>query len=195
MTKEEFKELILDGMKEDKRTLIALDGRCAAGKTTLAAWLSAETGCSVFHMDDFFLRPGQRTKERYAQPGGNVDRERFREEILLPLREGADEGKVRAYDCRSGLLKPPVSVRAGRVCLIEGAYCCHPELWELYDLHVFLDISPEEQEERIFRRNGREGLATFKERWIPLEEAYFQAFGIKERCDIRLDQTYCIRTA
>ncbi len=35
--------------------LIAVDGRCAAGKTTLAAQLQKDLGCNVIHMDDFFL--------------------------------------------------------------------------------------------------------------------------------------------
>ena len=38
------------------RVLVAIDGRCAAGKTTLAASLQAQLACNVFHMDDFFLR-------------------------------------------------------------------------------------------------------------------------------------------
>ena len=37
------------------RVLVAIDGRCAAGKTTLAASLQAQLECNVFHMDDFFL--------------------------------------------------------------------------------------------------------------------------------------------
>lgn len=70
------------------RLLVALEGGSASGKTTLAALLEAVYGCSVFHMDDFFLRPEQRTPERYAQPGGNVDRERFWQEVLEPLAPG-----------------------------------------------------------------------------------------------------------
>ena len=34
--------------------IIAIDGRCAAGKTTLAARLAKELGGDVIHMDDFF---------------------------------------------------------------------------------------------------------------------------------------------
>ena len=70
------------------RVLVAIDGRCAAGKTTLAASLQAQLGCNVFHMDDFFLRPEQRTPERLHQPGGNVDFERFLTEVLRPLYDG-----------------------------------------------------------------------------------------------------------
>ena len=36
-------------------------------------------------MDDFFLRPEQRTEERLKEVGGNVDRERFLEEVARPL--------------------------------------------------------------------------------------------------------------
>ena len=82
------------------RVLVAIDGRCAAGKTTLAASLQAQLACNVFHMDDFFLRPEQRTPERLRQPGGNVDFERFLTEVLRPLRDGAPV-TYRPYDCRT----------------------------------------------------------------------------------------------
>ena len=78
-------------MAERERVLVAIDGGSASGKTTLGALLQSIYACPVFHMDDFFLRPEQRTPERYAQPGGNVDRERFWQEVLEPLRrEGLD---------------------------------------------------------------------------------------------------------
>ena len=53
--------------------LVAVDGRCGAGKTTFAAFLQEKFGWSVLHMDHFFLRPEQRTKERLGTPGGNID--------------------------------------------------------------------------------------------------------------------------
>ncbi|MBR2727830.1 MAG: hypothetical protein IKD71_08060, partial [Solobacterium sp.] len=77
--------------------IIALDGRCASGKTTLAARLSAQLDAQVLHMDDFFLRPEQRTPERYAEPGGNVDRERVYD-VLKQVKSG-DAGAFRRFDC------------------------------------------------------------------------------------------------
>ena len=62
--------------------LIAIDGMCGSGKTTLGQLLQSVYDCNLFHMDDFFLRPEQRTPERMAQVGGNVDYERFQKEIL-----------------------------------------------------------------------------------------------------------------
>ena len=70
------------------RVIAAIDGRCGAGKSTLAAQLQAQLSCRVFHMDDFFLRPEQRTAARLAQPGENVDHERFLSEVLQPALRG-----------------------------------------------------------------------------------------------------------
>lgn len=39
-------------------------------------------------MDDFFLLPQDRTPERLAKPGENVDHERFDREVLSPLCHG-----------------------------------------------------------------------------------------------------------
>ena len=83
---------VLDAIRSlldrQERVLVAIDGRCGAGKTTLAAQLQAELPCRVFHMDDFFLQPYQRTPERLQAPGENVDHERFLQEVLLPAARG-----------------------------------------------------------------------------------------------------------
>ena len=47
--------------RQGKRTVLAIDGPCGSGKTTLAALLARLYDCPVFHADDFFLRPEQRT--------------------------------------------------------------------------------------------------------------------------------------
>ena len=49
---------------EKRRLVVALEGGSASGKTTLAALLQRIYNCAtVFHMDDFFLRPEQRTED------------------------------------------------------------------------------------------------------------------------------------
>jgi len=52
----------------NKRTIVAIDGRCGAGKTTLANYLQEKTGATVFRMDDYFLRPEQRTASAWIFP-------------------------------------------------------------------------------------------------------------------------------
>lgn len=174
-------------LSEKKRLLIAIDGRCAAGKTTLAAHLQEQMDCAVFHVDDFFLRPEQRTAERLGMPGGNVDCERLCSEILLPLKNGADWITYQPYDCKARVLERPVKVRACSVNIVEGSYSCHPSLWNFYDLRIFLTVSAQGQRERILRRNGPKGAVAFRERWIPLEEQYFSAYQIEEHCNLRME--------
>lgn len=164
--------------------LIAIDGRCAAGKTTLAAALATRLDAAAFHMDDFFLRPAQRTEERFAEPGGNVDRERFLEEVLLPLHTGKAV-IYRPFDCHTLALTAQVTVKPTRFCIIEGSYACHEALRPYYDRTIFLDISPDEQLRRILARNGESAARNFLSRWIPLEECYFRAQDVRAHCDER----------
>lgn len=166
--------------------LLAIDGRCAAGKTSLAAALQQAAGCSVLHMDHFFLRPAQRTAARLAEPGGNIDHERFLEQALLPLLRG-QACRYQPYDCRKQALAAPVLVEPTPLCVIEGAYACHPALWEHYDHRVFLSVAPEEQMARIRRRNGAAAAERFRTQWIPLEERYFAAFSVAERCALHFE--------
>ena len=166
--------------------MVALDGRCAAGKTTLAGRLAREYGFPVVHMDHFFLRPEQRTPERLAQPGGNVDYERVQAEVLTPLRRG--EGAVyRPFVCKTQRLAEPITIPPAPVVLVEGSYACHPALWEYYDLRAFLTVDPEVQMKRIAAREGERCAQVFRERWIPLEERYFSACEVERRCDYRLE--------
>ena len=162
--------------------LIAIDGRCAAGKTTLSEMIKEKIPCDVIHMDHFFLRPEQRTEERLREPGGNVDYERFLEEVMQPLRKG-DTFLYRVFDCRSMGFSSEICINPGKLTIVEGSYSCHPKLWEFYDLHVFMDIDAKTQKERIRNRDGEEKLEVFQKRWIPMEENYFENCHIRERCE------------
>ncbi len=162
--------------------IIAIDGCCAAGKTTLAKELVGRFGAQVIHMDDFFLTPEMRTEQRLAQPGGNVYYERLNDEVVTGLLGGA-EFTYRAFSCKSGTYAQVKSVKPSRPVIIEGVYALHPQIPDIYDLKIFLEISYGTQLERILRRNGSEALEVFKSKWIPLENKYFSEFGIKEKCD------------
>ncbi len=173
----------LDRMLARGSVTLAIEGGSASGKTTLSALLAQLYDCAVFHMDDFFLRPEQRTPERFAQPGGNVDRERFLQEVLLPHRKGQTV-TFQKFDCSTMSLMPPVTVESRPLTVIEGAYSMHPTLAEYYDLSAFLDISPDYQRIRIKKRNTPQMAERFFERWIPMEQRYFEAYDIKEKCNL-----------
>ena len=165
---------------------LAIDGCSAAGKTTLARRLQEKYGCPVFHTDDYFLQAHQRTPQRLSQPGGNMDRERFLQEVLLPLSRGEDV-TFRRFDCSAMALTPPVTVPYAPFQVVEGTYCLHPELAPYYTYSVFLRISPEEQRRRILCRCTPEKAQQFFHRWIPLEQLYFQQLRPDARCDLILE--------
>ena len=163
--------------------VIAIDGGSAGGKTTMSKRLEEKYDCTVFHMDDFFLRPEQRTAERLAETGGNIDRERFLEEVLEPLRKN-EPVYYRRFNCSTQEIEAPVKVIPKELVVIEGVYSMHPAFEKYYNLSVYLDISPEKQRERIRKRNTMQMAERYFDTWIPLENTYFSESKIKERCDI-----------
>ncbi len=175
--------LRIDRMLQAGPVTLAVEGGSAAGKSTLGELLTTVYDCTVFHMDDFFLQPEQRTPERFAEPGGNVDRERFLEEVLLPLSKG-EPVAYRKFDCSTFTLKEPMMITPTKLTVIEGAYSMHPELAEFYNLSVFLETSPELQKKRIEKRNTPELAKRFFEEWIPMEQRYFDVMRVKERCEL-----------
>ncbi len=167
----------------DKPVVIAIDGRAAAGKTTLARDISAVYDCNVFHMDDFFLPPSMRTPERLAEPGRNVHYERFFSDVLVPLRQGA-AFSYGVFDCTAMAVTQSRQVTPKLLNVVEGSYSHHPFFGEVYDLRIFLTVSPQVQAERILLRNGAEKAKMFRERWIPMEERYFAYYGVPEKSDV-----------
>ena len=161
--------------------VVAIDGMCGSGKSTIAGMLQEYFGCSLFHMDDFFLQPNQRTAGRLEQPGGNVDYERFQKEVLdhIADKEGLN---LQKFDCSTFSLRPQEHVAYNDLVIIEGAYSCHPYFGDVQDVKIFLESSSEGQLERIALRNGPEKLKMFQERWIPMESRYFETYHIKEQC-------------
>ena len=171
-------------LERNKTVTIAIEGSCTAGKTTLAGELAESFDCNVFHMDDFFLRPEQRTPERFAEVGGNVDYERFKEEVLLALKEGG-EFSYCPFDCKSFTLSEPVQVKAKKLNIIEGSYSMHPFFGDAYDLKILLTVDPDLQQQRVLQRPAFLHERFFTQ-WIPMENRYLSQFRIGDRADIIL---------
>lgn len=167
---------------KSRRTVIAIDGSCASGKTTLADEIAQLLGCDVAHADDFFLPPEMRTVQRLAEPGGNLHRERFLSEVIAHVRSKSPF-TYRRFDCTLARLSGTVSIAEGDFVVVEGAYCLHPAFGDYYDIAVFVDLPIAKRLRRILLRNNTEKLAVFENRWIPLENEYFRAYNPQDRCN------------
>ncbi len=172
-------------LAERSDLLIAIDGNSASGKSTLARTLAHIYDCDLIHMDDFFLRPEQRTPERLAECGGNIDYERFTEEVLTPLQNGTFKGYT-AFDCSIGALGEYKSIGKSRLRIIEGAYSLHSKFQHIFDLKILMRIDRGVQLKRIEKRNGTQMLQRFVNEWIPMEDDYLRQYNIENTADFTL---------
>lgn len=172
-------------LEERELVILAIDGHSGAGKSTFAKLLNSMYDSSLFHMDDYFLRPEQKTEERIKEIGGNIDYERFNEEIMKGIKSQEDFS-YQLYDCQKLELDEVKNVSAKKLNIIEGCYSLHPTLIDNYDLKIFFETDYDDQINRIRERNGEFMLDKFINEWIPKENEYFEAMNIKEKSDIVL---------
>ena len=171
------------GMAAEPRFRVAIDGPCASGKSTLGESLAKVYRCPLVHMDDFFLRPDQRTAERLAQPGGNVDYERFDREVLSPLCRG-ETVRYRPWQCRAADFGPEITLEPSPLTVVEGSYALRPDLRDRYHLRIWVDAPWEVRLSRLAQRGGPGCLNRFQTQWIPMEDRYFQVCRVKECCQL-----------
>ncbi len=174
-----IEKLLTEKKEDDKPILVAIDGRCGSGKTTLGEYLHTIFDCNLFHMDDFFLRMEQRTPERLSEPGGNVDYERFYQTVLTPLMK-REAVLYQPFSCVTKELLSVSEVAYKQLNIIEGSYSMQPYFGDIYDLRIFMNISPTDQMNNILHRNGAEKAIEFQQKWIPMEEKYFDFYQVMD---------------
>ncbi len=164
--------------------IIALDGCSASGKTTLSYVLQRIyiEQSNLFHVDDYFLRPEQRTPARYEEVGGNIDYERFEKEVLIPISKGQSVYTSR-FNCATMSLEEPRVLPFLPINIVEGSYALHPKFQNYYDFSAFIRIPQDIQQKRIYSRNP-ETKEMFFTKWIPLEEKYFSKTAIETRATL-----------
>ena len=163
--------------------VIAIDGRAASGKSTLAGKLAHIIEADVVRMDDFFLPLELRTSERLAEPGGNVHYERFCEEVLPNIGK-SEAFSYGVFDCSKMEICGNKTVEGGEWRIVEGSYSHHPKFGDYADLKVFCTVASDEQMKRIVARDGERWAKRFQNEWIPMEERYFSSLGISEAADV-----------
>ena len=167
------------------RLNIAIDGKCGAGTSTLGEMIKAIFETNLFKMDDFFLQPFQRTAARLNEPGGNIDYERFKETVIVPLQH-QESVKYQRFDCSKMALEAHVElIPYSRFNVIEGTYSMHPYFGMFYDFTIALNVSDDIQAKRILMRNGEMMYEKFKKIWIPLENKYFDQYNIFNVADLQ----------
>jgi len=138
---------------------LAIDGPDAAGKTTLAAALAAHAGVPHVSADDF-LAP---EAVRHADPS-------------------AEHYYAHAFD----LPALRAAVLAHDSVVVDGVFLFRPELDDLWDVRVFVDVDPDEQWRRVLARDPEDVRARYETRYRPAYAAYRAAVRPAERADVVL---------
>ena len=175
----EILAIIAEKQRSTSHPLVTLDGPCASGKTTLAEELAKSLNAAVVHTDDYVIPHVRKTPERLAVPGGNCDVERLEREVVAPWKNGQSV-RYRRYDCRRDLLREEEELPDCAVLILEGSYCNLPAIRRYADLRLFMDTPWEIRKKRLEERESPASLQRFHELWIPLENAYFAAYGLPD---------------
>ena len=165
--------------------VIAIDGRAASGKSTIAGELSAIVNADVIHMDDFFLPLTLRNAERLTEAGGNIHYERFIEEVI-PKISAIDGFSYQVFSSSKMDFDGRREISSAHCRIVEGVYCLHPKFGDYADVTVFSDVDPKLQMERIVKRDGPRFAERFSSSWIPMEEQYFNIYKIEEKCKLHI---------
>ena len=164
--------------------VVALDGGSGAGKSTIAGEVQQLTGAAYVLLDDFYTTSVSEAelRRRCVEDRLRVvfDWERVRQLALEPLRAG-QAGRWHAFDFLSGLRpegafglqRDVTEVAPAPVILLEGSYSASPELADLIDLAVLIDVPVRERHRRTAARDDPEFLTQWHSLWDDVEAYYF----------------------
>lgn len=144
-------------------TRIAVDGIDCAGKTTLADRLGELLQAARLSVDDF-LRP---PRERYAR--GELDGESY-------YRDSFDNDAFRV-----------AVVAAPEPLIVDGVFLQRPELDDLWDLRIWVDVAFAESLRRALARDAdrmKDVRGRYERRYHPGQQIYLDEVDPRSRADI-----------
>jgi uridine kinase len=154
--------------------VLAIDGRSGAGKTRLAAELSAELGAAVVSIEDLY--------------GGWDGLERgigmLVSEVLEPLAAGRTV-RVPRYDWVARAWGEPTVLEPAGVLIVEGAGAGARRAAAFASLLVWLEAPTAVRKQRALDRDG-ETFAPYWDMWAAQEEAMLARERTRERADLVL---------
>lgn len=183
---------------------VAVDGVDAAGKTVLAGELVAPVqalGRPVIRASvDGFHRPrAERYRRGADSPEGyyhdSFDYPALRAALLNPLGPGGDRHyRTAVFDVRADApVMAPVQVApADAILIFDGVFLQRPELCNLWDYRIFVDVDFAESVARAALRDAHLGppaaaRARYWQRYVPGQRLYLEGIRPRERSEAVVD--------
>lgn len=155
--------------------IIALEGGCASGKTTISNQLKDVT---IIDVDDFFLNPSKKTKDRLNEVGGNIDYELY-EECLKKIKPNSTITYT-VYSCQNGTYYDKTINIKDKVLLV-GVYSYHQRVRKYINKLLYLIVDENTQLNRLKQRSLYE---RFINEWLPMEVKYYNSFDFIGNADL-----------
>lgn len=175
----------------DRPIVVALDGRSGSGKSVLARAIALQRQLTVLEGDDFYA-PGLASLDLLARErmtdaqvaDAVIDWRRLRDEALDTLSRG-EPTSYRRYDWAAddGRLGDRVDLPANDLVVLEGVYSGRPELADLVDLAVVVDVDEEVRLRRLSARGH--DTPQWTGFWERGESYYFACVRQVEEFDLR----------
>jgi uridine kinase len=154
--------------------VLAIDGRSGAGKTRLAAELSAELGAPMVSLEDFY--------------GGWDGLERGIDLLVSAVLEPFAAGRaarVPRYDWAAGSWAEPLPLEPPDVLIVEGVGAGARRAAAFESLLVWLEAPTAVRKQRALGRDG-ETFAPYWDMWAAQEEAMLARERTLEHADLVL---------
>ncbi len=187
----------------DRPVLVGVDGRDAAGKTTLAAELAEalrEEGRTVIEasIDGFHnprttrYRRGRDDPEGYYRDSFNI--KDLKKHLLVPLKVGCLHYTTRVFDYRVDGETLHTKQKAPRdaVLVFDGVFVHRPELQQYWNYSVYLYVGEEESTRRGVLRDPGEAeeiRRRYRVRYLPGQRLYHEEAQPMRHASIIIDNT------
>lgn len=194
---DDLAELVL-ATAPDRRVRVAIDGVDASGKTTLADRLGQAVALSRpvarASVDSFHHPRAHRYRRGRTSPEGcyrdTFDLDALRGRLLQPFaRDGSYS--VEVFDCGADqpLPAPVLQILPDAALLVDGVFLQRPELRDVWDLVIHLQVPEEEILRRAARRDGADAPALYRARYLPAQRLYEAEARPAAQADVVLDNS------
>lgn len=192
---------MITGIERPHPVRVGVDGFSAAGKSTLADELAAAVvdhgrTCLRADLDDFKRPRAERPPGPAGFYRGAFDLDAIRTLLLSPLGPGGDRHvRLKFFDQQNQAPFPVEvqSVPAGAVVIADGGYLLRPELRDLWDFRIFVEIdfglvlARGAARDAAWMDSAQAAAEHYRRYYIPAEQMYDAEVDPRSHADVIVD--------